>query len=149
MKPKAIEIQPSYPGPNKKCIVTFSCEKCEDGVSGKHRRPKNDIVENEDGSESVVYGNRIAVIICDRGHLDSSEYIDAIEHELVHARDFCNEYPFPPGTSECDKCKITERRAYKRECERQNPGNPEKANECIEIGAKNSCINKCVPRNEA
>ena len=76
-------------------------------------------------------------------------FIDVIEHELVHARDLCNDFPFPNGTSECDKCKILERRACKRECERQNPGNPEKANECIEIGAKNSCIDKCVPRNES
>ncbi len=149
MKPKTLEITPTNPGPNKTCKVTFSCEECEPGISGKHTRPRVDIVENPDGTETVVRGNNISIVICDRGNLNSKDYIDVIEHELVHARDLCNDYPFPPGTSECDKCKILERRAYKRQCEREHPNDRMAADECIEIGARNSCIGKCVPPNEA
>ena len=100
----------------------------------------------EGNEPELIPGDVFTVILCDTGIQSCSIYTDVIEHELVHARDFCNPFEYPPfpvvvgDWIQWQKCMFRERRAYTRECENQHPGNPEEIEKCIKDRTAASCL---------
>ena len=158
MLPDSVLVAPTFPGRNTSCKVTFVVKQCEQGAHGKTPWPPKQIWINDPTppwwpSEwpqippIPLPQAEFEITICDRGIQPCDEYTDTIEHELLHARDLCNPFVYPPlpkgypgkDWNEYDKCMFREERAWRRQCERIHLSDKKAIKECIKNGAEGSC----------
>lgn len=90
------------------------------------------------GGDGQPSGQRsIEIVISTNSDKTPGEFLEILEHEMVHAQQRCN------GTganfSDCDRCLTREREAYQVQCGYQYPGDPEMQAQCAEAAASAQC----------